>query len=153
MFKCNAHKTWDIFVSCTPSLYIEIHSPMLLSNVYFLLWHRLHFNVILVFFSTKRCTPTLQSFTLTSVIEREEGKRQEEAVGAPSLFHPLLHNTSLSFVWVYALIHSHNSLLRLLEDAVWECEVLSRGCPSTSHLPLIRALCFCAAHVTAIVPN
>lgn len=97
-------------------------------------------------------------------------KRCKEAAGAPSRFHPLLY---LSFicVCVYSgvcvlvcvcllvhacartLVHSHNSLLRLLEDAVWEREVLSRGCPSIPHLPLRRALCFCTAHVTAIVPN
>lgn len=55
----------------------------------------------------------------------ERRKRRVEAAGAPRRFYPLLHPTSFFFlvhlyVCVYALGRSHNSLLRLLEDAVQE---------------------------------
>lgn len=70
-------------------------------------------------------------------------KKHEEVAEALSCFHPLLHCTSLLFVRGCAHSHSHNSLLKLLEDAVREeYEVLSSRCPSTFHLRLRRALVF-----------
>lgn len=112
-------------------------------------------------------SPVSHSLIVTSVNELEEGSDAKRLLERH--LASILYSTSLSFVCVCVLVcvfwcllvhacartlvHSHNSLLRLLEDAVWEREVLSRGCPSIPHLPLRRALCFCTAHVTAIVPN
>lgn len=129
-----------------------------LSKVFiFFPWRGLHSHVtpFFFFFSLSQWCSSPLSVSPCDISQwAGRRKRLEEAAGAPSRFYPLLHPTSLSFVCVCALVHSHNSLLRLLEDTVWEeCKVLSHGCPSTPHLPLRRALCYCAAHVTAIVPN
>lgn len=60
-----------------------------------------------------------------------------------------------SRVSVCALVPSNNSLSRLLEDGVWQgwCAFLSLSFNSPLTVALRRALCFCIAHVTVIVPN
>ena len=88
-------------------------------------------------------------------ISQWAGRRGWGCWSAISLLPLTPPHVSCICMCVLAPVQPHNSLLRLLEDAVWEPSerCFPRGRPSTPHLPLTRALCLGAAHVTAIVPN